>query len=121
MSLKVYTAFASYRAGDKLDISRKSGADAFAPSWALLNPFLMLRKGMGLTEAHWDKYTERYTQEMRYSYLKNRESWEELLARQVVTLTCYCIKAEQCHRSLLGRILEKLGAKFIGEHQPILL
>ena len=120
--LQVYTAFASYRAKDKLDVSRKSGVDAFAPSWRLLNPFLTLRKGVGLVDADWDKYVADYKAEMRESYgmRSKRPIWDELLSRQVVTLTCYCKRPEQCHRSVLGEILEKLGADFIGEHQGLL-
>lgn len=121
MSLLVYTAFASYRASDKLDVSRKSGNPVFAPSWKLLSPFLDLRKGSGLTNPDWLKYAAEYKAEMRESYRKNRVHWEALLVQSSVTLTCYCKLPEQCHRSVLGGILATLGADFRGEHQPVLL
>lgn len=120
-SLLIYTAFASYRGPDKFDISRKSGDAVFAPSWKLLTPFLDLRKGAGLTDPAWEKYAADYTDEMRTSFMKHRKEWKALLARQSVTLTCYCKLPAQCHRTVLGGILAKLGADFRGEHQPVLL
>lgn len=122
--LKIYTAFASYRASDKLDISRKSATEGliFAPTWRLLNPFLSLRKGVGLRPEDWAAYTEGYKAEMRDSYRENKEKWQMILGRSELTLTCYCKLPEQCHRTICGRdILAHFGAVFIGERQDVLL
>ena len=42
-------------------------------------------------------------------------AWGALLAMREVTLVCTCADATRCHRVLLARILEKLGATYAGE------
>jgi hypothetical protein len=42
-------------------------------------------------------------------------AWDALRAMREVTLVCTCADATRCHRALLARILEKLGAKYVGE------
>ena len=42
-------------------------------------------------------------------------AWTALLACERVVLCCYCTDPERCHRSLLARILGKLGAHVEGE------
>ena len=66
-------------------------------------------------EATWALYREAYTMEMRESYRANRPAWDALLARESVTLVCYCTDPERCHRTLLAGILAKLGATDAGE------
>ena len=50
MSVVVHTARISYRGGDRLDITRKSGREGivFAPSWSLLGPVLRARRALEL-------------------------------------------------------------------------
>ena len=48
---------------------------------------------------------------MRAAYGRNRRPFDQLLARESVTLVCYCPSPERCHRSLLAEILVKLGAR----------
>jgi hypothetical protein len=60
-------------------------------------------------------YTETYTAVMRRSYRQDRRSWDALLARDRVVLVCYCVDVDACHRLVLARILEKLGAIYAGE------
>jgi uncharacterized protein YeaO (DUF488 family) len=58
-----------------------------------------------------DEYQVRYLAEMRRSYRTQRAAWDALLAREAVTLVCYCVDAARCHRRLLAAvILPKLGA-----------
>ncbi len=120
----IYTAFASYRGADKIDISRKSATDGiiWAPSWALLSPFLDKRKGSGLADEDWKEYVKGYLAEMRWSYRMNKEAWHTLLQRPTMTLTCYCKRPEQCHRAVLAQqILPSLGCIYKGEWQEVLL
>jgi hypothetical protein len=42
-------------------------------------------------------------------------AWDALLAMREVTLVCGCTETARCHRVLLARILEKLGARCLGE------
>lgn len=113
-----------------LDVTRKSGTPlgkVFAPSWKILTPALAararatsLRKGNpSLAETiereSWEAYVPAYTREMRESYRKHRERWEELIARETACLCCYCSDENRCHRVLLAGMLVKLGATYEGE------
>lgn len=143
MTLTVHTARVSYGGPDRLDVTRKSaGPDgiAFAPSWAILRPALesltfaaLLRRASTIqprpeadsvyyakvadeiVRTTWALYSEAYTLEMRESYRTQRTSWDALLAREVVTLCCYCVNPVRCHRTLLAGMFEKLGATIGGE------
>lgn len=132
MSLIIHTARMGYRGADWLDITRKGAKErtepgghrgmgaAFAPSERLLNEFLRKRQSRpeGETDREWLDYVDRYTREMRQSYVSCRESWDRLLACTRCVLLCYCSveNASRCHRTILGRdILPKLGAKYMGE------
>lgn len=137
MTLTVHTARVSYGGDDRLDVTRKSAGPegiVFAPSWAILGPALDLLKcaedvgsqsctscdrmncdGQRIAHMTWALYSAAYAAEMRESYRTQRAAWRALLARESVTLVCYCTDPERCHRSLLASILEKLGAKNCGE------
>lgn len=120
MTIAVYTARITYRDPDRLDVTRKSGGDTgrpFAPSWAILGPALRIRveDGHGAFLAAWPQYVADYTAEMRISYRTHRSAWGLLLARDEVTLCCYCTDANHCHRRVLAEILAKLGAEDRGE------
>lgn len=52
---------------------------------------------------------------MLASYRLNRVAWNELLAREVVTLVCFCTNPGTCHRRLLAGYLGQLGAVVCGE------
>ncbi len=115
----VHTARISYRGADRLDVTRKSaGPDgvAFAPSGRILWPMINLRRtAPGMVDSVWPDYVEAYTAEMRTSYRERRPAWDALLARDEVTLVCYCTDATRCHRTVLAAILAKLGATLRGE------
>jgi hypothetical protein len=112
--LIVHTARLTYGGPDRFDVTRAGDHPhgvAFAPSWAILNEF---RRGKDLASA-WAGYVPAYTNEMRRSYRENRAVWSALLARESVTLVCFCADHTHCHRTLLAGILEKLGATVAGE------
>lgn len=109
MSVRVYTARVTYRGPDRLDITRKSGDPTFAPSWAILRPMLKLRSA-GEHLAAWPQYVLDYTAEMRLSYRSQRTAWDALLSRSEITLCCYCVDAQHCHRTVLAGILGKAGS-----------
>ncbi len=115
MTLHVRTARIDSRDPDRLDVTVKSGDRTFAPSWALLTPYLAIRDLGRLTDEHWQEYVAAYTLEMRTSYRIARSRWDALLARDHVVLVCYCTDAERCHRRVLAGILAKLGAVDEGE------
>ena len=106
--MEVYTAHYSYIGSDRLDITVKTGKKTFAPTWEMV---MKTKKGLMSQE----EYTHKYTELMRISYRENRQEWEELLARNRVVLVCFCPAGAFCHRALLAEMLEKLGAKYMGE------
>jgi len=106
--LEVYTAQYSYNGPHRLDITVKSGNKAFAPTWEMV---MKTKKGKMSIE----EYTHRYTELMRKSYRENRSEWDKLLACEKVVLVCFCPPGAFCHRVLLAQMLEKLGAKYMGE------
>ena len=68
-----------------------------------------------VTASTWDLYRAAYTLEMRESYRRSRPAWDAILARESVTLVCYCTDPTRCHRTVLAGILAKLGAINEGE------
>lgn len=117
MSLVFHTAAISYAGPDRVDITRKSGSPlglCFAPSDALLWPYIAKRKAGGLTEEDWREYRRRFLDEMRESYARNRGAWADLLGGNHAVLCCYC-PAYPCHRYVVAWILLQLGAVYLGE------
>lgn len=129
-ALVVRTARMGYRGDDWIDVSLQgnrtriakgeSGGHrgigmAFAPSPGLLFPYLRLRQGGHERPHHWDEYVRSYTEEMRASYVAQREAWDALLATPEATLLCFCTDASRCHRTVLAGILAKLGARIPAE------
>lgn len=113
---EVWTARISTRDPDAVNITRKSGDPTFAPSWPLFLAMTAIRKeGRDPTENEWRFYAKTYITEMTRSYERSPALWEELRARKRVVLVCYCTNPERCHRKLMARILEKLGATYLGE------
>lgn len=118
MSARIWSARMGYRGDDILPVTRFIVVDPvgqrFAPSAQLLVTYLERRKTEG-AEAYWETYAAAYTAEMRQSYRAHRAEWEALLARESVTLLCFCADARVCHRTVLAGILGKLGAEVMGE------
>lgn len=116
---EVWTARISTRDKDAFNITRKSGAREFAPSWSLLQRMLEIRKsGRVATEEEWRWYMAEYLKEMSRSHQRHRDVWDALLARDRIVLVCYCTDPERCHRKVLARILGSLGANNHGELAP---
>lgn len=128
MTLRIFSARVSYGGSDRLDITRATGGQGlvFAPSWEILRPMLAKRRAergrivseeLELQRAlDWAEYTELYLAEMRLSLVKWRPAWHSVLARDFVTVVCYCADARRCHRAVLrSRVLPALGAVDGGE------
>jgi hypothetical protein len=141
--LTVYTARMGYRGPDVLDITRGSAdraakrgqpspGEPFAPSHAILDPALAARdeaerlraageyrRAGDLMGRAWERYAAAFNVEMRRSYLRDHDAWDALLTRESVTLVCFCDHPRQCHRFLLADILERLGARYVGERGAV--
>ncbi len=140
MTLRVYSArLSAYQGPDAFNVTRGSGRGdglLFAPSREILAPALRdLKRGLETErlaqnerDAQWGRFTRRrawavywgaYVAEMRGSYAEHRRAWERLLAREEITLCCYCADPTICHRMILGaEILPTLGATYQGERDP---
>jgi len=109
--VKIYTAQYRYSDPDRLDITAK-GKDPFgkffAPTWELIRN---LKNGI-IDER---QYEIEYCDLMLHSWNTYQDRWQELLNRQEVTLVCFCPPGTFCHRLLLAKYLEKVGAVHIGE------
>jgi uncharacterized protein YeaO (DUF488 family) len=109
--LQVFTSTIDYPGTHRLNVTRKSGMLAFAPSPSLIRA-ASRKLGGNMT---WEDYVLAYTEEMRASFRSNRSDWETLLGCKRVVLVCYCLDPRRCHRSILAGILGKCGAKVFGE------
>jgi uncharacterized protein YeaO (DUF488 family) len=121
---RMYTGrVGAYKGPDGLDVSRAGGHPlgvAFAPSWALLRPYLARRRqGLSSAEADaaWAAYELAYLAELRARYRADRSPWAALLARPETTLLCHCVGPARCHRSALARVLIRVGATYEGERE----
>ena len=109
--LEVWTAQYRYNGPDRLDITAKSKdplGKYFAPTWDLVLRY----KDKSISE---EEYTQEYLELMHNVYRKYPNVWRQLLSRKRVVLVCFCRPNTFCHRILLARILEKLGATYKGE------
>lgn len=108
---------------DRVDITRSAAnrgdqrAAVFAPSSSILRPALLaFRRGGVDAERAWLSYKYEYIREMRDSYRRNREAWEQTLAQGRLVFQCFCERRERCHRGILvSEILVRLGARDMGE------
>lgn len=79
---------------------RQRYAMPVAPSWKMV----MTSKKGTISESEYSTM-----------YREHRETWEEVLGRDRVTLVCFCPSRSFCHRYLLAWCFEKLGAEYMGE------
>ena len=115
MALLVYTAQIDGKwkeTAAALDTTMKS-KDPLGLVFAPDDPQMVfnLKRGLVSTAA----YRTWYLGVLRRSYCGQRTHWEELLARPLVILLCYCRPEHFCHRYLLAEMLITLGAEYRGE------
>lgn len=100
-----------------LDITVKSGIQAFAPSWENLRAY----KDGQLSQS---EYTMRYYQKVLENSGRCKSDWDDLTKNRSVALACYCRVGEYCHRHLFAPLaiahLQSLGHRvvFRGELMP---
>ncbi len=106
--MKVWTAQYRYAGLDRLDITVKTGEVTFQPNWDIV---------LGLKNHRIDQeqYTWQYKNLMDKSRKTFPDRWKEILARDEVTLVCFCPAGAFCHRVLLAKMLEEMGAQYMGE------
>ena len=142
----VWTARVDYQGPDRFDVTRKTGQEGLflAPTWEAIRPVLDARRkaeealrgahrdgaigayhravAAETLEAAWSAYHPAFVALMRASWQEHRVAWLRLLARESVTLVCYCTEVERCHRTILAReLLPKVGATYQGERGTLAL
>lgn len=101
--LVIYTAqIGKYKGPDAVDITVKSGVQAFAPTWHMV-------MGIKTGTMDWEKYSARYRSLMAKSLEDHPTAWDTILNSGTTTLMCYCRDGQDCHRYLLADILREVG------------
>lgn len=112
----IWTARISSKDKDTFNITRKSGNLSFAPTWDLVRTMQSIRlAGREASELEFQAYRRAYLKEMNVSYKRDPMPWVALLAKKRVVLTCYCVRVDRCHRTILAQILGKMGGNLCGE------
>lgn len=106
--VEVFTSQYGYKGSDRLDITVKTSDGLFAPTWDIVMGY---KNGI-LSER---EYTNIYLKILKRSYKRNKDKWEEILNRDRVTFVCFCGHGQFCHRLILAKVFEKLGATYRGE------
>lgn len=100
-----------------LDITVKSGIQAFAPTWENLREYKA--GNMSQTE-----YSHRYYRKVLGTVGSHARDWERLQENKKFALACYCRAGEYCHRHLFAVLavtyLQSIGQRvqFMGELLP---
>jgi len=106
--LKVYRHNIHLRNLYTMDVTIKSGVSWLAPTWELVMGY----KNGSITK---EEYIRRYVEILDKSVENFPDKWARLLQKEIVILTCYCPNhAEFCHTEVLGKYLERFGAKYEG-------
>lgn len=130
----IYTAPYRYGGSDRVDITRsgnkkllEAGHEApgliLAPSDGILWPAkkaLEQAPNRAAALLVFAGYAAKYHDEMRRSFVANREGWYQLAYRHEITLVCFCEDPELCHRSLAAQYLAKISNGYMevaGERQ----
>lgn len=113
--LTVYTAQYRYKGPNRADITVKNAIPpwkVFAPTWDMVNEYLKSPKGV------YDEkmYIARYEAIVANAYVANKDGVTTLIhSNDTRVLVCFCKAGAFCHRVLLAKHLESLGAKYLGE------
>ena len=109
--LKMWTAQYRYKGLDRIDITVKSALypwDVFAPTWEMV----MTYKRSGNKEI----YIEQYKAIIDKAFELHQQQLSVLLeSDRTITLVCFCKPGDFCHRVLLAKHFESLGATYYGE------
>lgn len=88
-----------------VDITVKSGIQAFAPTWEMVWDW----KNGQLTK---DEHTQLYLDILRGTWKTHWSDWEYLIHANQIALGCYCRPGKFCHRHILADTLSKVREKY---------
>lgn len=113
--LKIWTAQYKYSGKDRIDITVKSAIypwNVFAPTWEMVMEY---KRTGGTMEAQ-NVYIEKYNVIINKAFELHSQQLADLLETdRTITLVCFCRPGDFCHRVLLARHFESLGAVYYGE------
>ena len=109
--LKIWTAQYKYSGKDRIDITAKSAVypwNVFAPTWEMVREYK--RSG------NKDVYIKQYKTIIDKAFELHTQQLSNLLnSDKTITLICFCRSGDFCHRVLLAKHFESLGAIYYGE------
>ncbi len=113
--LKIWTAQYNYSGGDRIDITVKSAVypwNIFAPTWDMVMKY---KRAGGSKEAQ-RIYVKDYSAIIDKAFEVCSQGLADLIkADMTITLVCFCRPGDFCHRVLLAKHFETLGAVYYGE------
>lgn len=113
--LTIYTAQYRYKGPNRTDITVKNAKppwNVFAPTWDMVKRYLNSPRdaSAGIT------YMEEYDVIVAKAFMYNNKALTTLIhSDETRVLVCFCKAGDFCHRVLLARHLESLGANYLGE------
>ena len=109
--LKIWTAQYQYNGNDRIDVTIKSAKypwNVFAPTWEMV-----MKYKRTLDE---NAYINAYSTIVDKAFEMHAKALSDLLkSDRTITLVCFCRPGDFCHRVLLAKHFESLGATYYGE------
>lgn len=113
--LKIWTAQYQYKGEDRIDITAKSAVypwNVFVPTWKMIFEY----KRSGQTVKDRGIYAREYKVIVDKAFSLHPQHLLDLLeSDRTITLVCFCRPGDFCHRVLLAKHFESLGATYLGE------
>jgi len=110
-NLKIWTAQYRYSGKDRVDITAKSAVypwNVFAPTWEMVREYKRSRDK--------EAYIKQYKTIIDKAFELHSQQLSDLLkSDRTITLVCFCRSGDLCHRVLLAKHFESLGATYYGE------
>jgi uncharacterized protein YeaO (DUF488 family) len=117
-TLKIWTAQYQYSGKDRVDITIKSAGypwNVFAPTWEMVMEYKRMAQKGRAVEAE-SVYVKQYTHIIEQAWKTHHQQLSDLLkSDRIITLVCFCRPGDFCHRVLLAKHFESLGATYLGE------
>ena len=109
--LKIWTAQYRYSGQDRVDITVKSAVypwNVFTPTWEMVMEYKRSKDK--------EAYIKRYKVIIDKAFELHPQQLSDLLkSDRTITLVCFCRPGDFCHRVLLAKHFESLGATYYGE------
>ena len=95
----------------KSQLAARNFYDVWVPEVAP-SEVLLKTSRMGNDLAHWKTFERRYRREMKRAEVARLLDLLAALSRRTnLSVGCYCVREERCHRSILRALLQDRGAE----------